>query len=426
MSKTVLFCMHQETGHLNPTFKLARTLARRGHDVSYFAIADLAPQIEAQGFKAVPWFPDLFPKGFHKSEGAVRLFARRRRMTERYHQIAERLLGNDQVSAEIANADLFIVDVNEPLAAMAARQFGVRTVLINTSLPQTRDGDVPLSREQSLPQDNSVPGEWRKFFAKRRLLARLASTAGVCPPYELTNRMASWFGYRTAELDDCTIYMPQVTDLPELVLCPQAFDFPRPALPSRHYIESIDLERKESSFAWEKLQPGKPLVYCSFGSQCYRPLDVVQFFKRLIQVFARNPQIQLVLSVGQYVSTGDVSPWPPNVMVVEKAPQIGLLQRAAAMITHGGLGSIKECLMHSVPMLVFPLDIDQPGNAARVAYHGVGLVGDVRDTSVAQLEAMVHAIVNDKSFAKQATRMTDRFKAVEQFRHGADVVEAML
>ena len=321
---------------------------------------------------------------------------------------------------------MIVVDVNEPLAAMAARQFSIPTVLINTSLPQTRDGDVPLARRQRLPHDSGVAGEWREFFAKRGVLARLAGTVGLCPPYELTNRMGPWFGYRNAELDACTIYMPQATGLPELVLCPQAFDFPRPPSSVRHYVESIDLERTEGSFVLDQLHSDKPLIYCSFGSQRYRPRDVARFFGRLVKVFAANPGLQLVLSVGQYMSPGDFGPRPTNVIVLQRAPQLALLRRAALMITHGGLGSIKECLAHGVPMLVFPLDIDQPGNAARVAYHGAGLVGDVRATSVSQLQAMLDTIVNDTSYSERAARMAEQFKTTESSTRGADLIEAML
>ena len=71
MPKTVLFCMHQETGHINPTFKLAKTLARRGYCVSYFAIVDLVDQIQAQGFNTVSWFPDLYPKNCTNAEAKL-------------------------------------------------------------------------------------------------------------------------------------------------------------------------------------------------------------------------------------------------------------------------------------------------------------------------------------------------------------------
>ncbi|TVR68710.1 MAG: hypothetical protein EA408_13190, partial [Marinilabiliales bacterium] len=49
------------------------------------------------------------------------------------------------------------------------------------------------------------------------------------------------------------------------------------------------------------------------------------------------------------------------------------------MITHGGMNTITECILHEIPMLVYPVspDWDQPGNGARVMYHKIGLRGGI-------------------------------------------------
>ena len=51
--------MLPENGHLNPSFKLMRTLQQRGHEVRYLAPRALAGTLEAQGFPVEPFFPEL-------------------------------------------------------------------------------------------------------------------------------------------------------------------------------------------------------------------------------------------------------------------------------------------------------------------------------------------------------------------------------
>ena len=78
----------------------------------------------------------------------------------------------------------------------------------------------------------------------------------------------------------------------------------------------------------------------------------------------------------------DLGPIPANVLVVRKAPQIELLKHAALCITHAGLNTALESFARS-PYGSDPYcDIDQPGVAARVAYHGVGEFLEIDDLAV--------------------------------------------
>ena len=53
-ASSILFAMLNESGHLNPTFKLSKALAARGHDVRYLAIDDVRSAIEQQGLPVTP------------------------------------------------------------------------------------------------------------------------------------------------------------------------------------------------------------------------------------------------------------------------------------------------------------------------------------------------------------------------------------
>src|SRR5262249_15015341 len=145
--------------------------------------------------------------------------------------------------------------------------------------------------------------------------------------------------------------------LPELVLCPKQIDFPGNVAvgQARYYVESIDLDRAEAPFQWESFAADKPIIFCALGSQgnsCY--LQSKSFFEMVLRVMSRHENWQMVLATGPGLSPKEFAAVPSNVMLVEWAPQLTILKRASLMITHGGLGTIKECIISGVPMIVFP------------------------------------------------------------------------
>jgi len=63
---------------------------------------------------------------------------------------------------------------------------------------------------------------------------------------------------------------------------------------------------------------------------------------------------------------------PAGVLHVPFAPFSALLPRAAAMIHHGGIGTLSQGLAAGVPQLIVPMNFDQPDNAARLRRLGAG------------------------------------------------------
>jgi zeaxanthin glucosyltransferase len=127
--------------------------------------------------------------------------------------------------------------------------------------------------------------------------------------------------------------------------------------------------------------------------------------------------MQVVLSVGRNLNPDDLGLVPPNTIVVQSASQIELLKRAALCITHAGLNTALEALAQGVPMVAIPIGFDQPGVAARIAYHGVGEfveVGNLTAQHLAQLIAKVRANPNYRDKARW-------FQKILAETHGLDV-----
>ncbi|HVR74074.1 MAG TPA: nucleotide disphospho-sugar-binding domain-containing protein [Planctomycetota bacterium] len=63
---------------------------------------------------------------------------------------------------------------------------------------------------------------------------------------------------------------------------------------------------------------------------------------------------------------------PPDVLICEFAPFLKLFPRCAAVVHHGGVGTVAKALAAGTPQLLLPLAWDQPDNAVRVKRLGAG------------------------------------------------------
>jgi MGT family glycosyltransferase len=144
----------------------------------------------------------------------------------------------------------------------------------------------------------------------------------------------------------------------------------------------------------------------------------------VVEAFRQRPEYDLILHTGDLLSAKDLEPLPENVMVRGWVPQLAVLAKSRLMITHGGLGSIKECVQFRVPMVVFPVEFDQPGNAARVVFHRLGLRGDMRRaTPEAIRELLDHAMTNRNVYLENLERMRGCFTDPRPLEDIMDLVE---
>ncbi|MBA5689618.1 nucleotide disphospho-sugar-binding domain-containing protein [Rugamonas apoptosis] len=101
---------------------------------------------------------------------------------------------------------------------------------------------------------------------------------------------------------------------------------------------------------------------------------------------------------------------PPHVMWVAEAPFNALLPRLAALVHHGGIGTMAEAFRAGVPQLVVPSAFDQFDNAARARQLGVARVILSRRLSARRLHHGLRELLASPdvaracaSIAKQAT-----------------------
>jgi zeaxanthin glucosyltransferase len=203
---------------------------------------------------------------------------------------------------------------------------------------------------------------------------------------------------------------------------PKEFDFPIPHLPPQfHYAGPFhdNHGRDPVPFPWEQLT-AKPLVYASMGTLVNGLNNV---YGTILEAVGEFPEMQVVLSVGKNVDPSDLGPIAANTIVVRSAPQIELLKRAALCITHAGLNTTLEALAEGVPIVAIPIGYDQPGVAARIAYHGLGEFVEIGNLTARHLSELIVKVTANPSYRDKARWFQKIIAATQGLDIAADIIE---
>src|SRR5689334_4758901 len=428
---TIIFMPFHWASDLNPTFALARKLRNRGHHVHYLAIPDTAERIRSQGFDFTPVFSRAFPEGSlakqYESEAEGKLYGVAEFM-DRFHGTCELLReGELDRATNDLHPDLFLTSSGTPWVGIAAYKTGIPVIGFSSTLISVEDSAVPPFKTDLIPSDTGLSRlrtwlEWRKLFLYRRFFARdwditdgLKALAGDCgyPPAKIDFRVETW---------------PRLL-MPELVFFPEELDFPRSRRPEgAFFIEaSVDTERSDGDFPWDRLDEDKPLVYCTLGTVVpfKAPARVAEFFQMFMDAMAQRPALQGVVTISNYLKAEQFN-CPGNVLIVGEAPQVEVLKRASLMVSHGGVTGLKESAFMGVPMLLIPLHYDEFGNAARVVYHGLGARLQLKDVSAIKLGQLIDRVLDDSSYSARAKLVSERLVKIEDQSPGVAIIEDVL
>jgi zeaxanthin glucosyltransferase len=146
-------------------------------------------------------------------------------------------------------------------------------------------------------------------------------------------------------------------------------------------------------------------------------------YRTILEAVSEFPELQVVLSVGRNVDPNDLGPIPANTIVVSNAPQIELLKRATLCITHAGQNTTLEALAQGVPMVAIPIGYDQPGVAARIAYHGVGELVEIGDLTTRRLSELIAKVTSNPSYRNKARWFQNIIRETRGLDVAADVIE---
>jgi MGT family glycosyltransferase len=324
-------------GHLYPIVPSLLALHQRGHDVHVRTLASEVSALQDLGFEAAPIDPAIEAVELDDWKATtpqdamgnlVAVFGRRAALE----------LPDLQRAVDSVTPDALLVDITTTGAAALAEASG-----------------LPWAR-------------WIPFFLHSELVPEFARRAGfmpfalVPPALEVLNGCREAVGLgRLASADEAW------TAPLELYLTAPPFE-PGAELPgSVRAVGAQVWEPPAEVPDWVAELP-EPLVLVSASSEYQRDDALIS---SLLEGLAGE---DLGVAVSTVAHDPEAFDAPPNARVVRWLPHGPLLERAACVACHGGMGVTQKALAAGVPLCVVPFGRDQFDVAQRVAETGAGTV----------------------------------------------------
>ena len=403
-------------GHLNPITTLCRELQRRGHRVIFYQSPLAAEKIRSRGFE-VRCFgeKEYSPEENLKNQQVMATLSGYKALRHTRNSIIRAIeVIIRQVPAMLRedNVELMLVDQVSMGGGTAAELAGLPFLSICNALMVNRDELAP------------------PFFTSWRYrtdwIGRLRNRAGYTffesfgrPLLRTLNELRRENGL--AQFDRMS---QEHSKLGQIAQQPTEFEFPRRSIPENVHFTGPwhdPSARPAVEFPFEKLD-GRPLVYASMGTLQNRQ----HFIFGVIAEACAGLDVQLVLSLGGGGKPEDLGELAGKPIVVEFAPQLELLKRAAMCITHAGLNTALECLSNGVPMVAIPIANDQPGVAARIVWTGTGEMVPLSKLSAASLRTEVQRVLGDPRYRDNAKKLQEAIRSRDAIAMAAELIESAL
>ena len=395
---------------------LARRLQQRSHTVVIFGIADTEARVRAAGVEFSLIGQSDYPPGtlneLDRRLSELRGLESFRFTLERIKDTARMVLRDGPEAVRRARVEALLVDEAD-FAGNVADYLGLPFVSLAIIPPMVWDNRIPPYCF-GWPAGRAVSQEWLRRLRNEiamRALARIAS-----PIFKVVNRQrTAWKIKPLKQWTDALSTLAQIAQLPAALEF--EIDNRHPLL---HYTGPfVDAEqRPRVDFDWSRLD-GRPLVYASLGTLQNGSEDV---FRIIAEACASLP-VQLVISLGGGLDPERLGVLSGDPLVVTYAPQLQLVKRAAAVITHAGINTALESLAEGVPMVCIPIGNDQPGVASRVAARGAGLVVPWRRLNAKRLHTALRAVLEDESYRRAALKLQASILQIDGLEQAADIVE---
>jgi UDP:flavonoid glycosyltransferase YjiC (YdhE family) len=361
-------------GNLPPMLAVASVLDRRGHEVRVLASGATRDAAERLGFEV---------SGYRRSPNPdVRVaFEAQAELMMATMAGAEIALDARDLLGEL-RPDVAVVDCMLPAAIAAARAAGTPTVSVVHFL-------YGLARTQMLRAGGAWTTDLDGLAATHRMLGLDAPTDGL----------SAW-------------------EAPQLVLvaAPRWLDVDCGAPANVVHAGPLGVAVRPRRPA--RADDERPRVLLTFSTTVMA--GQAELIDRVCEA-AAGLDLDAVLTLGPAVDR-DAVRVPDGVEVVGFADHDSLMPDCAAVIGHGGLGTVLRALAHGVPQLLLPLGRDQAFNAGRVEQLDVGIRLPPK-APPERIRIALRALLADPRFPASAALAARRIAADEPDRTAGEVLE---
>jgi len=398
----VVFMNVAATGHMQPSLPLVAELTARGCRVTYFVEHTMREVVEAAG---ATWRPFRYPESdftgtlFTLSESGLAKYVPEGTPKEEYLSLPMCQVYNAEAVLPALIEDLraleerpavIVYDAFIAFAQVAAHVLGIKAVCLLT-MPGPGVIDKPAKIYEAWESKPWVEGPRQEILAKYGfdVLKHGMPMEFYSPALNLVTTVDELFvppniGHQQQRFG----HFP--------FRCVGVLANSKVKRISNANVKQDSVEELSIGILDEALAEGRQVLYISMGTVATSARYWIQPFgefgkdnglehctgKQLIQHVLRtcfeavggDHRILVIVSLGSQADVLDGLPTAPsNFVLRQTVPQLEVLKRCSAFVTHGGANSMHEALSLGVPMAVVPIFGDQPKNADSVAAIGAGL-----------------------------------------------------
>lgn len=414
--KTVLFIILPFSSHYYPAFSIAEKYRNDGYRV-IFACTDYHKNtISNESFESVNiWylsetvilnikhFFGLFIKNL-LDKNNLKL-----RLKEFYYtQLSLRK------AIEKIKPDKIFLETNVSEYYLFFKDYEIDTELISIYLSTEKKVNIPPLNSNFIPRNNlfsKIVTEiiWCKYFFFRtfnQLLLKLAFLGK--DDYFFQKRICKKKGWVWSNILSKNYFHSNVCEelTNNILVSPKLEFMVYKQNPKERFINYVR-DRNEAKYLTleyiklrEHLQSQKKegiqIIYLAFGTLISTNDSlIIEFIEKVLNIIESNLSYRLIYAFPMQLNAEKNKKQSYRFDFI---PQIDILKYADLMITHGGLGSIKECMDAGVPLLVVPInqELDQPGNAARIEANGLGK-RIFLDATPKQIETKLNDLLKNKT-----------------------------
>ncbi len=393
--RSYLFALVDGGGTVPPELGVVRRLVERGHRVTVLAEDSMLDDVRATGATYRPWTeapnrssrrPEHDPYRDWECKTPFQLFDR---VLDRQFVGPAPAYATDLLAAVADERPDLVVSSFFAIGAMVGAEaaglpydvlFANPYPLPAPGLPPFGLGLQPATGAVGRLRDRAVTGFTKRLWAKGLpRLNELRVAHGLQP-------LASFF--------DQILRARRI-----LVLTSADFDFPAELPANVRYVGPVLDDPAWAATPWIAPPGDQPLVLVAFSSTFQ---DHAGCLQRVVDALGTLP-VRGLVTTGPALDPADVTA-PTNVLVVPAAPHSEVLRSAAAVVTHGGHGTVVRALAADVPLVVLHHGRDQADNAARLTARGAGLTVK-RSASPGAIATTVRRLLDDSSFRTGAARL---------------------
>ncbi|HWG26674.1 glycosyltransferase [Actinospica sp.] len=366
----ILFFGNPLFGHIIPQLPLARALRDQGHATAFLSAASIAGLLASEGLEHVVAGPETFPDVVAEVERGVGFSLVEKGITPETE--AELFAGARlDLGFEAADAaardwkpDLIVAEAYDFLGPMVGAALGVpvATVSLGPAIPSENAAAMRV-RAEDRHRRHGLDAPTSHWFLE------------TCPP--------------SLQFDD---FQAPATLLP---MRPEAYT---------GATVRADPARPGSAVATDR---SRPRLLLSFGTIFVFPEVMTPIARELLK-----QDVDIRLALGPAKTRADFDLDSDRVEFVGFTPLERLLHDVDAVITVGGAGTVLGSLAHGLPLVMTPLNADQPLHAGRAAAAGAGIAFGIGQAEPRAVAEAVATVLTDPSYRNAAQRVAAEIAAM--------------